>query len=675
MNNIPIYPGWETVQIIGAGSYGEVYEIERDVFGKKEKSALKVLSVPRDMGEIEALLADGYTRSEIEEHFNSVLSDIVREYQIMADLRGCSNIVDCDDILYSRKSSGIGWDIYIKMELLEPLTDVLSEQLDEEQVVRVGTDICKALLLCEKRNIIHRDIKPQNIFVSRDGNYKLGDFGIAKTVEKTSGGTLIGTYNYMAPEVYNNEPYGRAADIYSLGMTLYWLLNEKRMPFLPLPPAVPTMREKEAALHRRFRGDTLPYPANGDVALKKIILKACAFEQKERYRTAEEFLADLMGLKRIGSTAVLVRADTGELFQISKERTTIGRYSSHMDDQADIALRGTKTISRRHAEIVSSMGQFYLADVGSKHGSFYNDERIPTFHKVLLEDNSKITLAREHFLVFIGDNAFARAAKASETIIENKDEEEQLKAGSSEDVTIKKGGLPADVSVENATVKRSAKSALLLRLQGAEAYVIDRDHTVLCDGCSVKRPGAVLNDTRVKGGGSIAIYCREEKFVIHNSGNRPEVMVNGTEIENTKDYEIADADMIEFGREKFLFLCRQNVKSWIAAGKIFTLESVRTGEIRALDEKGISLDRNHPWKAGVLSDPTVSRNHAVIVWKSGEFSIRDVGSVNGTFINDKEILEMCRDKKNNEVPLYNGDRIGVAGEAFRFSEFRMMSLN
>ena len=297
---IPVYPGWETVRKIGSGSYGAVYEIEREVFGKKEKSALKVLSVPRDMSEVEELAANGYDRTGITKHFDSVLSDIVHEYQFMADLKGSSNIVDCDDIRYTRKVSGVGWDIYIKMELLTPLTRTLSDPIPEDQVLKAGMDLCKALILCEKRNIIHRDIKPQNIFVSRDGEYKLGDFGIAKTIDRTSGGTKAGTYSYMAPEINNNEPYGHSADIYSLGMTLYWMLNDRRMPFLPLPPAVPTVREKEEALYRRFRGDDLPAPANGSRALQHIVLKACAFHPADRYHTAEEFLSDLAYYERTG---------------------------------------------------------------------------------------------------------------------------------------------------------------------------------------------------------------------------------------------------------------------------------------------------------------------------------------------------------------------------------------
>ena len=82
----------------------------------------------------------------------------------------------------------------------------------------------------------------------------MGDFGIAKTVEKTMGGTKIGTYKYMAPEVYNNQPYGIAADIYSLGLVLYWMLNDRRMPFISAGTAKLTAGIEEEARLRRLSG-------------------------------------------------------------------------------------------------------------------------------------------------------------------------------------------------------------------------------------------------------------------------------------------------------------------------------------------------------------------------------------------------------------------------------------
>ena len=241
------WPGWNVTGILGHGSYGKVYAIERDVFGHTEKAALKVISIPQNDGEIEELYNDGYDSESITQRFKSYLQDIVREYSLMSEMKGHTNIVYCDDLRYVQHDDGMGWDIYIKMELLTPLPKILKNGFSEKLVIKLGLDICNALILCKSKNIVHRDIKPQNIFVSEDKNFKLGDFGIAKTAERTTSGTKTGTYKYMAPEVYNNQPYGHAADIYSLGMVLYWLLNERRTPFLPLPPQVPTATDEEHA--------------------------------------------------------------------------------------------------------------------------------------------------------------------------------------------------------------------------------------------------------------------------------------------------------------------------------------------------------------------------------------------------------------------------------------------
>ena len=101
------------------------------------------------------------------------------------------------------------------------------EKLTEEDVLRLGIDLCRALEYCQKQNIIHRDIKPENIFVSRFGEFKLGDFGIARNWDRgASGLSKKGTFSYMAPEMYKGEEYDSRADIYSLGIVLYKLRKQ-----------------------------------------------------------------------------------------------------------------------------------------------------------------------------------------------------------------------------------------------------------------------------------------------------------------------------------------------------------------------------------------------------------------------------------------------------------------
>ena len=304
-----VWPGWETVDLLGRGSFGAVYEIRREVFGEVERAALKCITIPQSETEIAQLREDGYDEESITGTYKEQLKSIIAEYSMMRKLNGSSYVVSCDDVRYVQHDDGIGWDIFIKMELLTPLPKSLGDSVTEGTVVRIGADLCKALSLCRRYNIIHRDIKPANIFVSNNGDYKLGDFGVAKTMERTSGGTKIGTYDYMAPEVYRGLPYGSTVDIYSLGLVLYWLLNERRGPFMPLPPANQTLSGREQARERRFRGEVLPPPAHGSKALKSIVMKACAYEAKDRYQTAEEMLAELEGLRFARRTAAFSAGD------------------------------------------------------------------------------------------------------------------------------------------------------------------------------------------------------------------------------------------------------------------------------------------------------------------------------------------------------------------------------
>ena len=357
--NRATWPGWETVRLIGRGSFGAVYEIEREVLGEKEKAALKVITIPQSDSDINEMYSDGYDDESITSTFKEHLKSIVAEYSLMRKLNGSANVVNCDDVRYVQHDDGFGWDIFIKMELLTPLTSALPAEISEEQVIKIGKDLCHALVQCKQFGIIHRDIKPQNIFVSPLGDYKLGDFGIAKTVEKTSGGTKIGTYKYMAPEVYNNQPYGAGADIYSLGLVLYWLLNERRMPFLPLPPEKLRAGLEEQARLRRFNGETIPTPAHGSEELKRIVLKACAYDPKARFQNADDMLRALEVVcgtthtsQSTSSTQSLKSTDS----EGDEETATISALHPSPSNN-EVVIRGTETVDGHEASSGNKLDQ------------------------------------------------------------------------------------------------------------------------------------------------------------------------------------------------------------------------------------------------------------------------------------------------------------------------------
>ena len=332
------WPEWEITKVIGRGGFGTVYEIQKDVFGKKESAALKVLSIPESQDEIDDLYSKGYDDVSISAHFKEYLEDIVSEYSIMVDLKGHANIVYCDEVKYVQHDDGIGWDVFIKMELLKPLNKITSAEYNEDEVIRLGKDLCNALIYCNQQNIIHRDIKPQNIFVSKNGSYKLGDFGVAKVSDKTMSGTKIGTYEYMAPEVYRAQRYGSRVDIYSLGLVMYWMMNQKCTPFLPLPPQIPTSQQKESARNRRLDGEQLPAPVNGSERLKAIVLKACAFDPKDRYASAQDMLNALQNMNAANPEAIPEPVDLDVHKEMTFEHTNhpAGKYLSIQVDAKEV---------------------------------------------------------------------------------------------------------------------------------------------------------------------------------------------------------------------------------------------------------------------------------------------------------------------------------------------------
>ncbi len=293
-------PGWRIIREIGAGSFGNVYEVEKtDAFSDGIRSAMKVISIPQSSRELSELRNEGYDGKSLTTLFKSRVEDITAEFHLMNKLKGCSNIVSYEDHMIVQHEKDPGYDILIRMELLTSLPEYFQQQFERSAVgdammQRVGIDMCNALELCARHHIIHRDIKPQNIFISENGDYKLGDFGIARTSDHTMRATKIGTYGYMAPEVYWGKPYNASVDLYSLGLVLYWMLNERRGPFLPLLPDVPTAEDVSEALERRMNGEPLPAPKYGSEELKRIVLKACAFDPKDRYQSPGEMKLDLM---------------------------------------------------------------------------------------------------------------------------------------------------------------------------------------------------------------------------------------------------------------------------------------------------------------------------------------------------------------------------------------------
>ena len=119
------------------------------------------------------------------------------------------------------------YDLLIRMELLNNLRDEIRKgrHYNEPEIIKIGKDICHALVACHQNKILHRDIKPENIFFNDRKDFKLGDFGISRIINGSrKANTRIATWEYAAPEQFaqtGNKDYDFSVDIYSLGLVLY----------------------------------------------------------------------------------------------------------------------------------------------------------------------------------------------------------------------------------------------------------------------------------------------------------------------------------------------------------------------------------------------------------------------------------------------------------------------
>ncbi|MBO6134547.1 MAG: Stk1 family PASTA domain-containing Ser/Thr kinase [Lachnospiraceae bacterium] len=161
-------------------------------------------------------------------------------------------------------------------------------RLSNEETVDISLQVARGIRAAHQNGIIHRDIKPQNIIISPDGEAKVTDFGIARAVSSTTRSiSVIGTVHYISPEQVRNVKVDYRSDIYSFGCTMYEMITGE-MPFEGNTPL------EIIVAHLRSNIDN-PSTKNKDIykSLEKIILKATRMVPRERYQTMDEMISDL----------------------------------------------------------------------------------------------------------------------------------------------------------------------------------------------------------------------------------------------------------------------------------------------------------------------------------------------------------------------------------------------
>lgn len=286
MSNSKLLAGrYELIEKIGDGGMAVVYKA-------KDRLLNRYVAVK--------ILRPEYTRDA------QFIESFKKESQAAAGLQH-PNIVNVYDV-------GKEGNIYfIVMELIDgrPLSDIIEEHgpLDYKHVIQVGKQVAAALSLAHKNHIIHRDVKPHNIMITKDGVAKLADFGIAKAissatiVNKEDGGQVMGSVHYFSPEQARGKYVDEKSDVYSLGIVLYEMLTGK-VPFDgDNPVEIALMHINEDIKPPSTVVDNVP------PALEKIILKATDKYQNNRYENAEAMYEDLNNVdflsKKVGDEILL----------------------------------------------------------------------------------------------------------------------------------------------------------------------------------------------------------------------------------------------------------------------------------------------------------------------------------------------------------------------------------
>ena len=216
---------------------------------------------------------------------NLDFAEMLKEPRLLASMNH-PNIVT---VLTAEKQDGVFFIVmeYVPGETLEQIV-LRDGALDVARALDFTCQMCNAVDHAHKVGVLHRDLRPGNMLVSRSGMLKVTDFGTSRFLEIAAHGTtVIGSPPYMAPEQF----YGKAvfaSDVYSIGVTMYQMLTGELPYATPAPGDIERLVRGELVTAPRVKNNRIPK------AINDIVLKALAADLTRRYQRASDLLADLL---------------------------------------------------------------------------------------------------------------------------------------------------------------------------------------------------------------------------------------------------------------------------------------------------------------------------------------------------------------------------------------------
>ena len=192
-------------------------------------------------------------------------------------------------------------------------------KLPLEQAFRLVLDVAQGLAHTHEHSVLHRDVKPANVFLTREGRAKLGDFGTGVFMSEDSD-ERVGTAFYMAPEVFEGKAAGVRSDIYSLGILAYEVVAGER------PFVADSYEALMVAHHTGVPRDLLAHRPDLDPRVKRVVSKAMARDPEKRYASAREFVEAWSGVVGIPveTRDTSERPTTGRASRLAREEEAAG---------------------------------------------------------------------------------------------------------------------------------------------------------------------------------------------------------------------------------------------------------------------------------------------------------------------------------------------------------------